>query len=142
MDDPTRRGTPLDDIIDPKASPRDRSSRAEAAPTPTRDDTTEDAAPEGDISTEEVLAAIPEDNPFREAIRDLRADGAEWDEVWATLESAYSPVDAAVLSQRLGTEVRPPARDRDETTAVSGTTTGGEAGETGEDPDMDLGDIQ
>jgi hypothetical protein len=42
---------------------------------------------------------IPEDNPFRDQIIDLRTDGHTWQEIWAMLDKAYNPVDRAAFEE-------------------------------------------
>lgn len=51
---------------------------------------TEDVAP---------LDEIPEDNPFREQVEELREDGATWTEVFEKLDAAFTPVDKAAYNE-------------------------------------------
>lgn len=42
---------------------------------------------------------IPDDNPFRDQIIDLRSDGHSWTEIWELLEDAYGPIDQAAYEE-------------------------------------------
>jgi hypothetical protein len=139
-------GTPLTDSIEPRSTPRDPSERGVARLARTHGDS---AGPreEGEDplrpTTEDVLARIPEDNPFREAVAALREQGAAWDEVWDALQAAYSPVDAAVLAQRLGKEVYP-AGERGSVVAPGDDEPADERDEgrwRAEESDLDLGEL-
>lgn len=62
------------------------------------DPETTDAEPV-EIDDEATLEEIPDDNPFKETIVDLKDDGKSWREVWETLEDAYNPVDKAAYDE-------------------------------------------
>lgn len=52
-----------------------------------------------EIDDEATLEKIPDDNPFKATIVDLKDDGNSWREVWELLEDAYNPVDSVAYKE-------------------------------------------
>ena len=52
-----------------------------------------------EVSDEAVLPEIPEDNPFRDTLVELRDDGHSWRDIYTLIEAAYEPVDQAAYEE-------------------------------------------
>lgn len=51
------------------------------------------------VPDEDVLLEIPEDNPFREVIVDLREQGEDWRTIFDKMDTAYDQVDRAAYDE-------------------------------------------
>lgn len=51
------------------------------------------------VPDEDVLSEIPEDNPFREVIVDLREQGEDWRTIFDQMDTAYDQVDRAAYDE-------------------------------------------
>jgi hypothetical protein len=51
------------------------------------------------VPDEEVLSEIPEDNPFREVIVELRDQGEDWQTIFDKMNDAYEQVDGAAYDE-------------------------------------------
>ncbi|USZ73767.1 hypothetical protein [Natronosalvus halobius] len=54
-----------------------------------------------EIDDDEVLEQIPEDNPFKAAIVEMKDDDASWTEVLERLEDAYNPIDKTAYKESM-----------------------------------------
>lgn len=51
------------------------------------------------VPDEDVLPDIPEDNPFREVIVELRDQGEDWKAIFDKMDTAYDQVDRAAYDE-------------------------------------------
>lgn len=51
------------------------------------------------VPDEDVIGEIPEENPFREVVEELRDEGHDWGEVFDLINAAFDPIDDAAYDE-------------------------------------------